>query len=165
MRTTGRFPSLAGGVLFVVMLTVSATDGLAQSSPLQPLTDPGVVPDEMLTLVVATRFVSPPEDGMTAKAQFTDARIPLSKFNATDHCVDQRALQLAKEYFTNLGRVLGKAGHYYFVPDDEIRQTATKCEKVHHLAPKAWIDKKTSVIAFGRVVPTRDAPTLERSVR
>ncbi len=139
---------------------------LAQSPPhLEPLTDPAVVPDDLLTLVVATRFVSPSKDGTSARAQFTDARIPLSSFNETDRCIDERALEVAKEYFTNLGRVLGKAGHYYFVPEAEIRRAVSMCERLFGHPPQAWVDNKTKVIAFGKVVPTVDAPALERSVR
>lgn len=165
MRTTCRLPSLTAAAVLLWTLTLGATATLAQSPLLQPLTDPGVVPDDMLTLVVGTRFVAPSQEGSTARAQFTGARIPLSAFNETDHCVDQRALEVAKEYFTNLGRMLGKAGHYYFVPADEIRKSVSMCERLHHRPPQALIDSKTTIIAFGRVVPTLDAPALEKSLR
>lgn len=130
-----------------------------------PSPDTGVVPDDDLTLVVGTRFVGPSPDGTTAKAQFDDARIPLSAFNETDHCVDQSALEVAKEYFTTLGRVMGKAGHYYFVPEDQIKTSVQMCERMHASPPKAWVDDKTKVIAFGRVVPTTEAPALEETLR
>ena len=96
----------------------------AQSPP-----DTGVVPDDDLMLVVGTRFVGPSPEGTSAKAQFDDARIPLSKFNETDHCVDQTALEIAKEYFTTLGRMVGKAAQYYFVPEAEIRKAIATCER------------------------------------
>ena len=119
----------------------------------------------MLTLVVGTRFVTPPASEMSAKELFTDARIPLGAFNETDRCIDQTALEVAQDYFTNLGRVLGKAGHYYFVPEDEIKKAVSMCEKMHGRAPQAWVETQTKVIAFGRVVPTADAPALEGSIR
>src|SRR5262245_35331230 len=87
-----------------------------------PSPDTGVVPDDDLTLVVGTRFVGPSPDGTSAKAQFDNARIQLAEFNETDHCVDQTALEIAKEYFTTLGRMMGKAAQYYFVPEAEIRK-------------------------------------------
>ena len=95
----------------------------AQPASTQPAADPGVVPDDMLTLVVGTRFVPAPDgaDAPSAHALFTRARIPLSAFNETDHCIDQAALEVAQEYFTALGRLLGKAGHYYFVPTTQWR--------------------------------------------
>lgn len=117
-----------------------------------------------MTLVVGTRFVSPSVQ-TSARALFTDARIPLSAFNETDHCIDQQALELAKEYFATLGRVLGKAGHYYFVPEDEIKKSVSICERLHHKPPQVWTAKGTRIIAFGRVVPTTEAPALEESIR
>ena len=132
-------------------------------SPAPP--DTGVVPDDDLTLVVGTRFVGPSPEGTSAKAQFDDARIPLSKFNETDHCVDQTALEIAKEYFTTLGRMVGKAAQYYFVPEAEIRKAIATCERMHASPPKAWVDSKTQIIAFGKVVPTTDAPALEETLR
>lgn len=173
MRPTSRSPSLSAAFAVLAALTLSPSAVFAQSlaqspaqSPLrQPLTDPGVVPDDMLTLVVGTRFVAPSSDDATAKAQFDRARIPLSAFNDTDHCVDQAALEVAKEYFTTLGRVMGKAGYFYFVPDAEIRKSVAMCERLYQAPPKAWVADKTKVIAFGRVVPTHEAPALERAVR
>jgi len=163
MRATRRLQTLA--VALASSLVVGASAAPAQSPSLQTFTDPGVVPDDELTLVVGTRFVGPSADGVSAKTQFTDARIPLSTFNETDHCVDQKALEVAKEYFTTLGRVMGKAGHYYFVPEAEISKLVLMCEKLHGRSPQALVETKTKVIAFGKVVPTTDAPALEQSVR
>lgn len=146
-------------------LLAGAWPAAAQSPSQQVPAAPGAVADDDLTLVVGTRFVSPSTSGMSVRAQFTDARIPLSAFNETDHCIDQRALEVAMDYFNSLGPALGKAGHYHFVPDAEIRQSATMCETLHGRPPQAWVDEKTKVIAFGKVVPTPDAPALERSVR
>ncbi len=165
MRATSRLPLLTAAILCSLTLFVGAPPALAQSLLRQPLTDPGVESDDMLTLVVGTHFVAPTADGVSARAQFNDARIPLSAFNETDHCVDQRALEVAQEYFTTLGRVLGKAGHYYFVPEDEIRKLVSACAKLHGGQPQAWVDNRTKIIAFGKVVPTVDAPALEKSVR
>lgn len=157
-----RTRTLTVSLLSLWMLLAGAASVLAHSPS---LTDPGVVPDDMLTLVVGTRFVAPSAIDMSARSQFAGARIPLSAFNDTDHCVDQSALELAKDYFATLGRVLGKAGHYYFVPEDEIIKSVTICEQLHGHPPQAWVKQKTKVIAFGKVVPTRDAPALEMSIR
>lgn len=139
----------------------------AQPASTQPAADPGVVPDDMLTLVVGTRFVPAPDgaDAPSAHALFTRARIPLSAFNETDHCIDQAALELAQEYFTALGRLLGKAGHYYFVPDDAVEKSAIMCERLHRKPPQAWNSSKTKILAIGRVVPTAEAPALEQTLR
>lgn len=150
-------------VLSCGMLLLTASAALSQSSTGADNT--GVVPDDMLTLVVGTRFVAATAEGMTATAQFRDARIPLSAFNETDHCIDQSALEVATDYFNTLGRLLGKAGNYYFVPDDAVKKSVLMCEKMHSRAPAAWVENKTKVIAFGRVVPTSDAPKLEKSIR
>lgn len=165
MRTTSRLPHLAVAVLSSWMPLVGVSAAFAQSPSSQTPTNPDVVQDDDLTLVVGTRFVMPSANETSARAQFTDARIPLSAFNETDHCIDQRALEVAKEYFATLGRALGKAGYYYFVPEAEIRSAVSMCEKVHGQPPKAWVDEKTKVIAFGKVVPTADAAALEMSIR
>lgn len=153
---------MAGARLCVCALVLGIGAGRAQSPP-SP--DTRVVPDDELTLVVGTRFVGPSPEGTSAKAQFDDARIPLSEFNETDHCVDQSALEIAREYFATLGRLMGKAGHYYFVPEAEIKKSVAMCERMHANPPKAWAGSKTQIIAFGKVVPTADAPALEQSVR
>lgn len=163
MRETTRL--LTAALLSSWALLAAAPQAPAQSPLPPPLTDPGVVPDDLLTLVVGTRFVAPSADETSAKDQFTRARIPLADFNETDHCVDERALEVAKDYFTSLGRQLEKAGIFYFVPDDEIKKLVTACEQQHGQPPRAWIDSKTKIIAFGRVVPTADAPELEKSIR
>ncbi len=148
-------------------VTLSSLIALAQTSPPpKRLIDPEAVPDDMLPLVVGTRFVKPSADRTSsAPALFNGARIPLSAFNETDHCVDQSALEVATEYFTALGRALGKAGYYYFVPEEEIRKSVAMCERLYHRPPQAWVDKETVIVAFGRVVPTVDAPALEKSIR
>lgn len=150
-------------VAALLALLVCSPSVLGQSP--EPPADHEVVPDDMLTLVVGTRFVGSVTDGMSAKTQFTEARIPLSAFNETDHCIDQGALEVAKEYFANLGRVMGKAGHYYFVPETEIKKSVAMCQRLHGHPPQAWVENTTKVIAFGKVVPTPEAATLEESVR
>lgn len=161
----GRFQVLIGAVCYA-LASLSALTAVAQSPSLRkPLTDPGVVPDDMMTLVVGTRFVTPSDDAASPRTLFNSARIPLAAFNDTDHCVDQSALEMAKEYFTNLGRLAGKAGIYYFVPDDEIKKSVSMCERLYRRPPQAWVDNKTKVIAFGQVVPTVSAPALEESIR
>lgn len=160
-------PQLAAvAAVFIALMGFGMPHGLAQSTaPARPLTDPGVPSDDELTLVVGTRFVSSSADASTPHAMFDDARIPLKDFNQTDHCIDQAALEVAQEYFTNLGRVLGKAGHFYFVPDDQIRKSVTMCERLHRQPPQAWSESKTKIIAFGKVVPTVEARALEQSIR
>jgi hypothetical protein len=143
-----------------LVLGIGATRAQSPPSP-----NTGVVPDDELTLVVGTRFVGRSPDGTSAKAQFDDARIPLSEFNETDHCVDQSALEIAKEYFTTLGRMMGKAGQYYFVPEAEIKKAIAMCERMHSSPPRAWVDSKSQIIAFGKVVPTTEAPALEETLR
>ncbi len=165
MRDRRRFGHLFLALFSTWALLAGVSPSCAQSRPLPRLTDPAVVPDDDLTLVVGTHFIAPTTDGVSAKAQFTDARIPLSAFNETDRCLDQTALEVATEYFTTLGRVLGKAGHYYFLPEDEISKAVSMCEKLHGRPPQAWVSGKTKIIAFGKVVPTVDASALEKSVR
>ena len=165
MRAQSRLQRLTVAILSSCTLLAGTAAALAQSPSLQTFSDPGVVSDDDLTLVVGTHFVTASPNATSPRAQFTDARIPLAAFNETDRCVDQGALERAQEYFTTLGRLLGKAGHYYFVPDEEIRKSVSMCEKLHKLPPQAWVETKTKIIAFGRVVPTADAAALEKSVR
>jgi hypothetical protein len=161
-RTT---QSQSAALLAIVALLLSAPAALSQSPSKVKPHDPGVVSDDDLTLVVGTRFVASSTDKATARERFASARIPLTSFNETDHCVDQQALEVAKEYFTTLGRVLGKAGHYYFVPADEIKKAVSMCERLHHSPPQAWAENKTEIIAFGQVLPTAEAASLEQSIR
>lgn len=150
--------------LFASCLLLASVWRASAQSPLAG--DTGVVSDDDLTLVVGTRFVAPPPaDDLSAKALFDTARIPLASFNDTDSCVDQTALEVAQEYFAGLGRVMGKAGHFYFVPDDEIKKAVAMCERMHGRPPQAWVDTKTKVVAFGRVVPTTHAAALEQTIR
>jgi hypothetical protein len=154
---------LSVSLLLPALLIAFAASAHAQSISASPH-DTGVVPDDELTLVVGTRFVTAADD-QSAAALFTKARIPLSRFNDTDHCVDQNALKVAQDYFTDLGRVLGKAGHYYFVPDDAVKKSVEACATQHGRAPQAWVEDKTQIVAFGRVVPTNEAAALEEQVR
>lgn len=166
MSTANRFRYLAVAVLASWMPLADVSTALAQSTtPSKIEGDAPAAADSDLTLVAGTRFVSPTADGTSPKAQFNDARIALSAFNETDHCVDQGALEHAMDYFNNLGPALGRAGHYHFVPDAELAKLASMCERLHGRPPQAWIANKTKVIAFGKIVPTADAPALERSIR
>lgn len=160
---TGRSPLSVVGLLFATSFTACAA--LAQSAVGPNPNDPVVVSDDMLMIVVGTRFVGASEEDKSAKAQFTDARIPLSAFNETDHCIDQNALELAQEYFDTLGRVVSKAGHYYFVPDAEISEAVELCQKTHARPPQAWVAGKTRIIAFGKAVPEAEAAALEQLIR
>lgn len=144
------------------LLAMSAA--LAQTPSRDSPIVPDTIPEEMQTLVVGTRFATRSTTEATAKDRFKNLRIATSTFNETDRCVDQRALELAQDYFETLGRSLSKAGHYYFVPDEEIKNAALMCEKLHG-PPQAWVATKTEVIAYGKRVPTTDAAALELSLR
>ncbi len=149
----------ARGMMLIGMLLAPAlSPSVAQETKVE------IPADSEMTLVTGTRFVTEAAGEATAKAQFTHARIPLSAFNKTDHCIDERALEVATEYFNGLGRELAKAGHYYFLPNSEVAASAVSCEKLHG-APHAWAAGKTDIIAFGRVVPTVMASDLEQSIR
>ena len=165
MRATARSAALAIVAGCTLTLAHGNPAAFAQSAIPEPSAGSGQISDDMLTLVVGTRFVSQNDGETSARKQFTGARIPLSAFNDTDNCVDQQALEVAKEYFTTLGRMLGKAGYYYYVPEPEIKKIVSICQRLYHTPPKAWVDNKTKIIAFGKVVPTADAPALEKAVR
>lgn len=121
--------------------------------------------NEDVTLVIGTRFAAEQREKRSAKSLFFQSRIPIDAFNETDHCIDQGALDVAREYFTDLGRVLlEKVAYFYFIPDSEVAKLNAMCTRLHKDAPKAWTES-TKIIAFGKVVPTPDALTLERSLR
>jgi hypothetical protein len=61
-------------------------------------------------LVAGTRFVTSPVGETSAKTLFEDQRVALSSFNEIDRCIGQSALEVAREFFTTLGLVIGKAG-------------------------------------------------------
>lgn len=147
------------------MLIAAAPAALAQSPSSQTDNDAGTASDDTLTIVVGTRFVGPSATGETANTQFTDARIPLTAFNETDHCVDQSALETATAYFNSLGRVLSQAGHFYFVPEADVREAVSMCEKMHGRPPQAWVADQTAIIEYGKVVPAAEASALEQSIR
>ena len=52
---------------------------------------------ELGIAVLSALLLAASASQQTPKAQFNDARIPLSAFNETDRCLDQRALELAQE--------------------------------------------------------------------
>ena len=135
MRVTGPMQTLSVRLMVAWMLIAAAPAALAQSPPSQTDSEAGTASDDTLTLVVGTRFVRPTAIGTPANAQFTDARIPLTAFNETDHCVDQSALETASAYFNSLGRVLSQAGHFYFVPEANVRRRcrcAKRCTDARH---------------------------------
>jgi len=166
MRSKSRLPLLVACLLGAWGLIAGVSPAAAQSQPEDgPLTDPGVVPDDLLTLVVGTRFVTAPVSEASLKAQFSNARIPMAAFNETDTCIDRRALEAAQDYFGTLGRALGKAGYYYLVPDEDVAEFASACATSHGQPAKAWARDKIKIIAFGRVVPTDSAAALEESIR
>jgi hypothetical protein len=156
MRRSGRIT--VSSALMLAMTALFASASAQSPSAAMPA-------DDDMTLVVGTRFVTASAGEATAKAQFEGARIPLTAFNETDSCIDQSALEAATEYFDTLGRELAKAGHYYFVPNSEIEKIASACERTHGRPAQAWMQAKTAVIAFGRVVPSSYAAKLEQSIR
>ncbi len=160
MRGTCRLKAFVGPL--AVLTALLGSFPLANA---QQVIDSSDVPDDMLTIVVGTRFVSAPEGEISPRLLFTDRRIPLDRFNETDHCIDDSALEMAKTYFETLGRMLAKAGYYYIIPDADVMKSIATCENIKGQPPQAWVEKKTKIIAFGRVVPTTEAPALEQSIR
>lgn len=148
MVTTAHHMSLWVGVQLVCFGDAKAQDN--------PSTD--------MTLVTATRFVTKHE-GESARALFENARIQLSEFNETDHCIDQGALETATEYFDKLGRELVEAGHFYFLPEVEMKHIVKLCERSVGAPPQAWELETTQAVAFGRVVPASIAASLEQKLR
>jgi hypothetical protein len=53
---------------------------------------------------------------------------------------------LAQNDVTSLGRVLGKAGHSYCVPDTEIRKSVSMCERLHRVPPKALVVRRPRLL-------------------
>lgn len=159
MTRLGQGPRAARLMLLAAVYAGSMTYVLAQETKVE------IPADSEMTLVTGTRFVTVAAGETTAKAQFTDARIPVSAFNETDHCIDQRALEAATTYFDSFGRELAEAGHYYFVPNSEIAVHAVACEAQHGQPPQAWVPGKTDIIAFGRAVPSAMAAEVERGIR
>ena len=160
MRT---LPSLLLGSLIATML--ASTMAFAQDGNKPAAHKAGVVPDYLLTLVIGTRFVRTDDASLSPDQQFREARVPLADFNDTDHCIDSGSLDVAKEYFRVLGRMLGKIGYYYHIPSDEIARLRQKCEARLGTPPKALAIGGTKIIAYGRVVPDTDAPALEKTLR
>lgn len=148
MVTAARQLAFCAGALFIYLWDAKAQD-------------PGSTD---ITIVTATRFVTA-QQGKTARALFEGARVQLSEFNETDHCIDQGALDKATEYFDTLGRELAEAGHYYFVPEDEMKRIAGVCESTVGTPPRAWRLETTQAVAFGRAVPTPMAANLEQKLR
>lgn len=151
------------GVLTYLMFSAAIVHH-AHAEPTGPVGNAGQAQPD-LTIVVGTRFVGSTPVGTPANAQFTDARIPLADFNETDHCIDQSALDTATAYFNSLGHMLTKAGVFYFVPEANVREAVRMCEKMHGAPPKAWVADQTSIIAYGKMVPSAEAPALEQSLR
>lgn len=127
--------------------------------------DHGVVADDDLTRVIGTRFVANTQPDKSPKSQFLEARIPVSDFNTADHCIDQEGLELARQYFDSLGRMLGKAGQFYIVPDADMATVEATCVRQTGEPPHAWKASSVKLIAFGQVVPTTEAAALEAAIR
>lgn len=155
-----------------MLLAVAAISLLAapiwaqERSPIDPVPfDGGHVPDHLKTIVIGTRFVRAVEAGVSPDRQFKRFRVPVSDFNDTDHCVDSASLEVAEGYFRTLGQMLEKTGYYYEIPQGEIDRLRADCIERHGAPPAALDAKGTTVLAFGRVVSTSDAPALERDLR
>lgn len=167
LRTQALSRTIVPSLIAAVMLTSVIVRGpaVAQSPERAAPADHGVVADDDLTSVIGTRFVANAKADATPKAQFVDARIPLAAFNDTDHCIDQEALAMAREYFDSLGRMLGKAAQFYILPDADMTAVVANCTRQTGAPPKAWVESTTKVIAFGQVVPTTEAAKLEEAIR
>jgi hypothetical protein len=120
--------------------------------------------NDNLTLVVGTHFVVSAKVDSTPSTQFANERIPAERLNETDRCIDEGALDIAKDYFSKLGQVLERAAYFYIIPDDDLVGVIATCKSLHSQRPQAWA-RNVKIIAFGRVVPSPDAPALEQSIR
>jgi hypothetical protein len=159
-------PYLSAAAMLAAFALLAADSATRAQSPPQPQPgDTGVTADEDMTLVVATRIVAPTDQSASPKVMFDKARVPEASFNATDRCIDEHALEIAQEYFTSLGRMLGTSAVLYVVPDEDVAQRVAICEKQHGHPPQAWVAGKTQVVAYGRMVPTAAAAELEQSLR
>lgn len=126
---------------------------------------PRAAADADMTLVVATRIVEQADAGTSLKAVFDSKRVPESSLNATDRCVEEHALEIAQEYFTTLGTLLGRAAFYYEVPDEEVGRRVEICERMHGSPPQAWSAGKTKMVALGAMLPSAAAVEFEKSLR
>ncbi len=152
------------GLIAACMLTCEVN--AQERSPLDPVPfADNQVPDDLKTIVIGTRFVRPPREDVTPTRQFNDFRVPLSEFNDTDHCIDNGTLEVAENYFRTLGRMLEKTGYFFRIPPDDVNRLKSRCVDRHGMQPRALRNAGTSVLAFGRVVPTKDAPELEEALR
>lgn len=162
MATTHLF-----SVLAIALVLVSSGSVLAQERGVLdpvPFAD-GKVPDHMKTMVIGTRFVRNAQLQSSPGEQFKNSRVPLSEFNATDHCIDTAALEIAEAYFRTLGRMLERTGYYYHIPPGDTDRLKADCRSRHHAEPEALAVNGTKIIAFGQVVPTKHAPALEKTLR
>ena len=157
----------------VCLLIVSTSIGLAgpaafaePPSPLDPVPiERGHVPDHLKSLVIGTRFVRPEDPRASPERQFRQFRVPVSDFNDADHCVDEASIKVAQDYFKTLGRMLETAGFFIFIPPDDVARLTDECTSRHGAIPSALGVSGTNIIAFGKVVPTKQAPALEETLR
>jgi hypothetical protein len=157
----------------VLLLSVSALIALFVSaslaeppSPLDPVPfEGGKVPDHLKTLVIGTRFVRSEDSQASPERQFRELRVPLADFNAADRCVDEASIGVAQDYFRTLGRMLETAGYFFHIPPEDVARLTDECTSRHGTTPSALSVSGTKIIAFGKVVPTKQAPALEQTLR
>lgn len=157
---------LTSGLVVVLILLVPGSALGQERGVLDPVPfEDGNVPDHLKTMVIGTRFVRNANPKSSPGQQFKKSRVPLSEFNTTDHCIDTAALEVAETYFRTLGRMLERTGYYYHIPPDDTARLKADCISRHRAEPDALAVEGTKIIAFGQVVPTKHAPTLEKTLR
>lgn len=152
-------------VLSITVMWVGGLPALGQGAEKTIQPSATHVPDDELTLVIATRFVRGEVEGLSPAARFNGSRVPLSDFNEADTCVDEASIDVAKSYFKTLGTMLEKGSYLYEIPDNEVSRMSAECRERHGVPPVALEKSRTSIIAYGRVVPSSEAPDLEKSLR
>lgn len=58
--------------------------------------------------------------------------------------------------------MLETAGYFFHIPPDEVARLTDECASRHGMAPKALSVGGTKIIAFGKVVPTKQAPASKK---
>ena len=60
--------------------------------------------------------------------------------------------------------MLETAGYFFHIPPEEFARLVDEFTSRHRLAPRALSVSGTKIIAFGKVVPTKQAPALEQNL-
>lgn len=154
-----KFPLLMLGC-FVAGMLMPVSQAAAQAGLSQ-----GKGRQEDQRLVIGTRFVRGGTDSTSPKRLFESHRVPLSDFNAADHCIDRTALAVAQDYFQAFGWKFAQTGFYYPIPDKDVERIKDTCSVGQEEAPKAFAVPGTTIIAFGTFVPKQQAQALMEKLR